>query len=234
MFSTNHLIIIAVSILLITIGTLISKKYKLSSNVATKIFFVICIISETVKNLVNIIPSKYGGYVLDPEDIPLHLCSIVIFGMLYLMLSKNEKNKEHIKTAIVVLGIVSPIFAILIPGEGVAFNKVITYQYFLYHAALFWYSLYHLITKNVTLGKKEYILDLKYLGITLMIMLYLNSALSVYGVNYCFLRKPPVEGLPILNLNHGWICYFFVLVIIGIVSVTIVHMPSMIKERKNR
>lgn len=65
-----------------------------------------------------------------------------------------------------------------------------------------------------------------------MTMLYLNSALSEYGVNYCFLRKPPVDGLIILNLNHGWICYFIILVLISIVSISLVHLPSMIKERK--
>lgn len=234
MFSKNHLIIIFLSIILIILSVFLSKKYKLSSKRATKIFFVICIISELTKNLVNIIPSSYGGYILDPNDIPLHLCSIVIFGVLYLMLSKNEKNKDHVKTAIVVLGVVAPIFAVLIPSEGVAFNKVITYQYFLYHDALFWYSIYHLISKQVTLGLKEYLLDLEYLGITIMIMLYLNSALSNYGVNFCFLRMPPVEGLPIINLNHGWICYFIILVLIGVISVSLVHLPSIIKRRKTK
>lgn len=231
MFTKNHFIIIFISIILIIGAILLSKKYKLSSTTATKIFFIICIISELVKDFANIIPSKYGGYILEPEDIPLHLCSIVVFGMLYLMLSKNDKNKEHIKTAIVVLGVISPIFAILIPSEGTAFNKVITYQYFLYHSALFWYAAYHLISKQVKLGKEEYILDLKYLVITIMIMLYFNSALSGYGVNYCFLRKPPVDGLILLNLDHGWLCYFIILLLIGIISVSIVHLPSMIKEK---
>ena len=179
MFTSNHFIIIGILIVIIIISILLSKKYKLSSKNATRIFFVICIISELVKDFVNIVPSKYGGFVLEPEDIPLHLCSIVIFGMLYLMLSKNDKNKEHIKTAVVVLGIVSPVFAILIPNEGVAFNKVITYQYFLYHDALFWYAAYHIISKQVNLGKKEYFLDLKYLGITFMIMLLKGLVLQL-------------------------------------------------------
>lgn len=234
MFTKNHIIIIIISILLIAVSIITSKKLKLSSKQATKIFFVICVISEIVKNLANMIPSKYGGYILDPEDIPLHLCSLVVFGMLYLVLSKNEENKGHIKTAIVVLGLISPIFAILIPSEGVDFHRVITYQYFLYHDALFWYALYHIISKQVTLGKKEYEIDLIYLGIVIMALLYINSALSIYGVNYCFLRNPPLENLPILNLNHGWICYFITLILIGISSVTIVHLPRMLKMRKRK
>lgn len=233
MLSFNHIILLIICAVMVTIGVCVSVKLKLSSRNASIIFFIICCISEIVKDLSNIIPSSFGGYVLDPFDIPLHLCSIVIFAMFYIVVTKNSESREHIKTAVVVIGLVAPILALLIPAEGVKFNKVITYQYFGYHSALSWYSLHLVLTKQVTFGLKEYIRDLKYLGITLMTLLYLNSALSAYGVNYCYLREPPLEGLPILNLNHGWLAYFITLLLVGIISVTIVHLPSLIKEIRN-
>ena len=233
MFSLNHIILLIICTIIIIIATIISKKFNLSSKNASLIFLIICCISEVIKDLVNIIPSKFGGFILDPNDIPFHLCSIVLFAMLYIVLTKNKENREHIKTAVIVIGLVAPIFALLLPTEGVSFTKVITYQYFIYHTALFWYALYLTITKQVRLGKREYIIDLAYLAIVMMILLYLNSALSIYGTNYCFLREPPIEGLPILNLNHGWYLYFFTLLTIGFISTTIVHLPTMIKEYRN-
>ncbi|MCQ2455243.1 MAG: YwaF family protein [Clostridia bacterium] len=230
MFSLNHIILLIVCAVTVAVSVLITTKLKLSSRKVSVIFFVICCISEIIKDFSNIIPSRFGGFVLDPFDIPLHLCSLVIFAMLYIVVTKNDKSREHIKTAVVVVGLIAPVFALLIPSEGVNLNKAITYQYFGYHAALFWYSLHLVLTKQVTFGLKEYIRNLKYLVITVMALLYLNSALSAYGVNYCFLREPPIDGLPILNLNHGWLVYFITLLLIGVISVTIVHLPSLIKE----
>lgn len=230
MFTTNHILILCISAAAVAIAATLSVKVKLSSRKASIIFFIICCVSEVVKDLVKIIPSSFGGFVLDPRDIPLHLCSIVIFAMFYIVVSKNSEKREHIKTAVTVIGLIAPVFAMLIPTQGVSFSEVITYQYFIYHIALFWYALHNVLTGQVTLGFREYLRDLIYLGVTVMILLYLNSALSVYGVNYCFLREPPIDGLPILNLDHGWLAYFSVLLTIGVLSVTAVHLPSMIKE----
>jgi hypothetical protein len=44
--------------------------------------------------------------------------------------------------------------------------------------------------------------------------------------------KPPMEGLPLLNLNHGWFVYFFTIVLLGLVLITLIHLPFMIKNRK--
>ena len=230
MFSTNHILILSISAVAVAIAATLSVKAKLSSRKASIIFFIICCASEIVKDLVKIIPSSFGGFVLDPGDIPLHLCSIVVFAMFYIVVSRNSEKREHIKTAVTVIGLVAPVFALLIPTQGVSFSEIITYQYFVYHVALFWYALHHVLTGQVTFGVKEYLRDLIYLGAVVMVLLYMNSALSIYGVNYCFLREPPVDGLPILNLNHGWLAYFSVLLTIGALSVTAVHLPSMLKE----
>ena len=230
MFSTNHILILCISAAAVSIAAALSVRAKLSSRKASIIFFIICCASEIVKDLVKIIPSTFGGFVLDPGDIPLHLCSIVIFAMFYIVVSKNSEKREHIKTAVTVIGLVAPAFAMLIPTQGVSFTEIIVYQYFIYHAALLWYALHHVLTGQVRFGVREYLRDLIYLVVTVMTLLYMNSALSIYGVNYCFLREPPVDGLPILNLNHGWLAYFSALMTIGVLSVTAVHLPSMLKE----
>lgn len=95
-----------------------------------------------------------------------------------------------------------------------------------------WYALHHMLTGRAELGKRAYIRNLGYLSLIIVLMLYVNSALSVYGVNYFFLRKPPAEGLPILNLDHGWYRYFAILLLIGYGSMTLVHAPFLIREKR--
>ncbi|MBQ0037097.1 MAG: YwaF family protein [Clostridiales bacterium] len=232
MFSVNHLILLLICASLIIVSTILSVKYKLSSRKAAVIFTVICVISEITKDMVRMVPSEFGGYILDPLDIPLHLCSMVVFAMLFIVFTKKEGTREKLISAVTVIGLVAPIFALLIPTMGVAFDKVITYQYFAYHSALMWFALHHIITGQVELGTRAYKRNLGYLSVVILLMLYINSALSVYGVNYYFLRKPPVDGIPILNLNHGWYCYFAVLLLIAYGSVTLIHAPFMIREKK--
>lgn len=234
MFSLNHIYLLVSCAILATVAIFISVKFKLSSKNASILFFVICCVSEIVKDFNNFVPSVYGGYVLDPSDIPLHLCSIVIFAMLYIVVSKNNEGREHIKTAVVVIGLVAPVLALLIPAEGVELNKTITYQYFIYHTALFWYAMHLVLTKQVKFGLKEYLRDLGYLAIVVAILTYLNSALSVFGVNYCYLRVPPVDGLPILNLNHGWRVYYVTMIMLGVIFITSVHLPGLIKEARSK
>jgi hypothetical protein len=48
------------------------------------------------------------------------------------------------------------------------------------------------------------------------------------------LVRPPIKNLPILNLNHGWYVYFVSLVACGFLGVTLVHLPSLIVELKNK
>ena len=231
MFSTNHFILLIFSIALIVSATVFSIKFRLSSEKASIIFLVISIISEIIKDMVNMVPSEFGGFILDPEDIPLHLCSIVIFAMIFIVFTKNEKLRGNILSAVTVIGITAPPFALLIATEGVEFDAIITYQYFIYHSALTWYAIFHICTKQVDLSAKAYKRNLGYALVWIFVTLYINSALSEYGVNFIFLREPPAEGLPILNLDHGWHCYFLVLALIAFISVSIVHVPNIIRER---
>lgn len=230
MFSSNHLIILGASAVLIAMSTVLSVKFRLSSRKASVIFAVICVISEIVKDMLNIIPSEYGGYILDPEDIPIHLCSLSVFAMLFIVFSKNESMCGKLISAITIVGIIAPLFALAIPTEGTEFDRLITYQYFVFHSALMWYALHHICTAQVDLGKRAYVRNLGYAYLLLFLTLYINSALSGYGVNFIFERVPPVEGLPILNLDHGWHFYFLVLALITFLSITTVHAPFIVAE----
>ena len=66
-----------------------------------------------------------------------------------------------------------------------------------------------------------------------VVMLWVNSALRVYDTNFFFVVRPPVEGLALLNLDHGWHVYFLTVVGIGLVALTSVHRPTMLRERRS-
>ncbi len=234
MFTTNHFILLGSCAALIAAATILSVKCRLSSRTATIIFAVICALSEITKDMVNMEPSDFGGYVLDQDDIPLHLCSIVIFAIFFAVFTKSEETREKILSAVTVIGLIAPVLAMLIPTIGVDFAKIQVYQYFIYHAALMWFSIHLVITGQVELGKKAYLRNLLIVTALIFVLLYIDSALAVYGVNYGYLREPPMDGLPILNLDRGWFCYFIILLAIVYGSLTIVHTPFMIKEAKQK
>jgi uncharacterized membrane protein YwaF len=64
--------------------------------------------------------------------------------------------------------------------------------------------------------------------------LWVNSALSVYGANFLYLSRPPMKGLPLLNLDHGYHVYLLTLLCIGVVVMLLVHgVVILIKKGKN-
>ena len=232
MFKQDHFIWLGICALLIAAATVVSVKARWSSRRVTVIFGVICALSEVTKDMLSMVPSEFGGRVLDQVDIPLHMCSLVVFVILIAIVTKNDELRGKLISAVTVIGLIAPELAMLIPTEGVSFSKAQCWQYFLYHAALLWFALHHVITGQADLGRRAYVRHVASLAVLIFIMLYINSMLAVYGVNYFYLRKPPMDGLPVLNLDHGWHCYFATLLAIAYGAVTLIQLPFMLKERR--
>ena len=47
-----------------------------------------------------------------------------------------------------------------------------------------------------------------------------------------FVARPPLDGLPILNLKHGWYGYYFKLIAFAVIALTIFHTPFILAEKK--
>ena len=118
--------------------------------------------------------------------------------------------------------------------SGTKFNEPYSYQCFVYHAGLMWYAIYLIMTKNVDMGIKSYFRNITIISSLMICMLWVNGALKIYDTNFFFLVKPPVEGLPLLNLNNGWYVYLLTIVMLGIIFISLVHLPFIIKELKNK
>lgn len=237
MFSTNHFIWLGLSALFIGGLLFASLKFKFSFKTATYIISGICIASELCKIFTHIdeIYDEKGnlGGVLGAQYLPLHLCSILIFFILYLNICKDEKRLEKIKSFIIPIALLGGTMALLIPTSGVNFLKPYAYQCFVYHAGIIWYGLYLLISKQASLGLKSYKNNMLYLFGMMFVMLWVNSVLQVYDTNFFYLVRPPMDNLPILNLNNGWFVYFISLITVALVLFTLLHLPFIIVEHRN-
>ena len=232
MFSVNHFIWIAICIVLVVALSVVSVKFKFSFKTATIIICCVIGASEISKIMYSMQPASGGGMVISAGALPFHLCSTLIFAFAYLMFGKNENTKEIVKSFVVPAGMLGGVLAILIPSSGTGFAAIQTYQCFIYHAAILWYGIYLIATKQVDLGLKAYLRNLIILAVLAVLMIWINGALQIYETNFFFLVKPPVDGLPIINLNNGWYAYFFILVTIAVVLVGAIHLPTIIKEIK--
>lgn len=202
----------------------------------------ICAVSELVKVFSRIKvyynPAYTGGGAgfIEVSALPLHLCSLLIFVIFILSLTKSQKVKSPLLSFFVPVALCGGLCAIFIPNDGVSFSDVKVWQGFIYHSGLVWFSLYLLCTRQVDLKLKAYVTNLTILFTLTVIMIWLNGALQIYylqgycDVNFFFLVHPPLDGLPILNLNHGYAAYLASVIALGFAALTAVHIGPVIKQ----
>lgn len=237
MFTTPHFIWLAISVVIIVGMFLIKNKFNLSFNAILNIMLVMSIASEVTKILCNMMDAPGGrtGKILDPGDLPFHLCSIQIFLMFILkFFIKTESGKQKMLAFMCPTMIIGAVIALFIPTVGVEFTVVQVYQYFIYHAFLIFFASYILKEKLVDWQWSDYPRNLAFLGGFALLCMWINSALSgvLPRVNFMYLVRPPMENLPILNLDNGWAVYFITLLILAVVLIGLFHLIVMLVKNK--
>ncbi len=238
MFTVEHYIWIGICAAFVLILSYLSLHFHFSFRQNALIMAAIAFLSEGSKIISHMEPvnkkDPLEGMVLSPEALPLHLCSLLIFAFFYLPFAKEGRGKNFILGITVPVGIVGSLLAILMATSGTDFLEATSYQCFLYHAGIMWFAITLIATKQVDLGKKTYQTNLCFLFCMAIAMLWVNSALSEYDTNFWYVVRPPVEGLPLLNLKHGWFVYFATLLVAGFLGVSAVHLPFLLAEKKKR
>lgn len=232
MFTTEHFIWIGLCAAFVAGMTVLSVKMKLSLKTAGYIMTAICLLSEISKIMSDMEEGIKGGMVLDPGSLPFHLCSLMLFGVLFITFGKDGKAKQAVIDFLAVMGTLGSICAILVPTNGTDFAKILAYQCFVYHAGLLWFSLYLIFSGRARLGVRSLGRNMLLLCGLVVAMLYANSILSVYGTNFMYLVRPPMKNLPFLNLKSGWYVYFLRILALGASLITLFHLPFVIWERK--
>jgi len=239
MFTLEHFIWLGISAVIFTAMFIIYKRFSLSYDTVLNIMLTVSILSEVTKILCNMqaAPHPDGGLILDPGDLPLHLCSIQIFLMFILKyFIKTDSAKEKMLGFMCPSMIIGAVMALLIPTVGVGFDVVQVYQYFIFHTFLIFFAVYILREKLVNWTPMAYVRNIGYLGGLALLCMWFNSALSgvLPRVNFMYLVRPPMKNLPILNLDHGWAVYFITLAAVALVLMGIFHIAVTLLTNKSK
>ena len=234
MFTVNHILWLLLCAVGIFLGLMLAEKRQLDIKTDGMVMSVISVASESFKMMTHLLPSPLGGMALAPNALPFHLCSMQIFVVFYITFAKASPTKEKVISFSVPAALLGGIMAMLIPTDGVDFRDPRAYQCFVYHAGLVWLALYFIRTRQVDMGWKAYGRNLLILLCLAGIMIYVNGAFFAYGTNFMFLTRPPMENLPILNLNHGWYVYFLSLALLAAALMTLAHLPFILAERRRK
>ena len=234
MFTASHFIWLGALGALIAMALIAIKNLKIEERTIRKSVMVVLIILKAFHMSLSMKESEFGGYVLNQTQLSFHLCSIMIYAVIFINIIKNENLIDKLKSFMVPCLFIGAAMALLIPTEGTNPSVPRVWQYMLIHGVLVFYGIYLAAIERVDLSFRAYLNNLKLLtGVTLIAML-MNSVLEQYKTNFLFLRVPPMENLPILNLNNGWYVYFLTLATIACALMLLVHLPFMKRNAKEK
>ena len=234
MFSPGHFIWLAVTVVLITASIILIKKFKVPDRIVDKVVLVLLVVLKVFHMALSMIPiGDDGEMILKPNQLSFHLCSIQIYLVIFINIIKNEKTIANLKSFMVPCMVIGALMSLLIPTEGVDPTVPRVWQYMLIHMVLIFYGFYLMLVQKVDLSFKAYVRNIGFLLICTLLAMLMNTVLQEYGVNFMFLRKPPMKDLPILNLDNGWYIYFLTLMGIALTLVALVQLPFMIKKKKD-
>lgn len=234
MFSTGHLIWLGILAAIILGCFLLIKKCNVSQSTVQRIVLTLLVIFKLFHLCLSMKESSDGGLVIDQTQLSFHLCSIQIYLVILINVIKNDRFVRTVKSFMVPCMLIGAAMALLIPTEGVDPSVPRVWQYMLIHGTLVFYGLYLMLIERVDLSIKAYVTNLKLLLVVTLLAFLMNSVLEPYRTNFLFLRKPPMEGLPILNLNNGWYVYFLSLALVACLLLLLVHLPFIVQGFKKK
>jgi hypothetical integral membrane protein (TIGR02206 family) len=234
MFTTGHFIWLGVIAVAIAAAIVLTKKFNVSQNAVQKTVFYALIVLKLFHVCLSMKESPDGGFVINQTQLSFHLCSLMIYSVILINVIKNEKFVKTMKSFMVPCMLLGAAMALLIPTEGVDALRPRVWQYMLIHGVLVFYGLYLMIVERVDLSVKAYLTNLKLLIVVVIFAFLMNSVLEQYNTNFLFLRKPPMDNLPILNLDNGWYVYFISLALVACALLFTVHIPYIIKNGKRK
>lgn len=232
----KHLILMGISLVFIIVGILVARKWRLEK--MTKVLLGIGLASELIKIFYFIITNEAElGGVLPKTDLPLHLCSIQLIFLTFLVYSKNEKLKDLIISFMIPSCLFGGLAAILIATTS-SLNGlwILSLQYFGYHASIVVFSLVLLISNTIKLTVKHYFGCLKFVVLLMMFAIYVNSIIydGTSDINFMYVVSPPQPGLPFLNEDYGWVVYMAHYASLVVLCVTLCYIRPIVQAIRGK
>jgi uncharacterized membrane protein YwaF len=238
-FGTKHLIILAISLVAMVIGSLFARKWPIQKLAKTALG--IGLVSEFIKVFYYIMANEatHGG-ALPKTDLPFHLCSIQLIFMAILVFSSNQKLKNLLLSFMIPSCLFGGVAALLIATtSSLNGGWILSVQYFGYHVAITVFAISLLLGKEFPLTVKSYVNCLKFLVVLMLFAVYINSMLydGVSNINFMYVVSPPQSGLPFLTEKYGWlvyICHYAFTVLFFVTLCYIKPIVAAIKEKCSR
>lgn len=235
-FGTKHLIILAISLAAMVLGTLLARKQPIQK--LAKTMLGIGLVSEFIKVFYYIIANEatYGG-VLPKTDLPFHLCSIQLIFMAVQVFSSNRKLKELLLAFMIPSCLFGGIAALLIATtSSLNGGWILSVQYFGYHVSISVFALALLLGKEFPLTVKSYVSCLKFLAVLMLFAVYINSILydGNANVNFMYVVSPPQQGLPFLNEEKGWLVYILRYAALVVLCVTLCYIKPIVTALREK
>jgi len=234
LFSVPHMVFLAV---LWPAGAVLafffSKKFGYSKKLIWICAF-LALFCEIEKILFFMVETE-GGFRLPAEHIPINMCPFQIFFLFALALSESPKKCKTIICYMYPSMVGGGFIGMLIPSVIVlgyhGLTELSTYRYFFFHGMLMFLGFYLFLSKPIQYSIKSFGTAVAFVAMIMLFAIWINA---FFGwdptVNFWFIVRPPAEGLPILNLNHGWAVYALQLAWICMLLFTLCYLPVIIRD----
>ncbi len=236
MFSSLHFLWLGICVALIVAGAIVAVKNKITLEFALTLLCIFCLTSEVVKIFCVLIREERvvegKGVFIKETDLPFHLCSLQIIFSFVAKFTKNQKVRSFLLTFMMPTCFLGGVAALLIPTITCSFANPRTYQYFLYHASIIWFAVVVIARFDVDLSFKGFLKTTVGLLALVFITFYVNGIFQ--NTNFLYLSEPPMDGLPILNMDHGWFVYFLSYMALALTLIALFFLPFWIKNRHKK
>ena len=91
MFTSSHFIWLGIIGILIATALIALKKLKISDQTVGKAVMILLIILKIFHLSLSMKESEFGGYIIDQTQLSFHLCSIMIYSVIFSNIIKNKK-----------------------------------------------------------------------------------------------------------------------------------------------
>ena len=232
-FSAVHFtFLIAALLLALFFAILLSRKFGFTKKIIWVCAF-IGLVCE-MERMLFFVRETPSGYRLPANLIPFNLCPFQVVLIAILALSEAPEKHRKLISFMYPAMVGGGLMGMALCGEAFAahgLSDLATYRYFLYHGMVVFMGFYLYLSKPFHFGLINYGYSLFLISCAGIMGIWING---FFGwdpeANHMFLVRPPVNGLPILNLDRGWPFYLLDIMMLSALLITLCYLPVIIRE----
>lgn len=256
MFTTAHLIWLCISVVFVIVTTVLLRKRKPPFKKVLTAACIAAVIAEMIKifSVIKLVPSGDGSNMymyLEPNNLPLHLCSIQIIFIFFVRFAKDGPVKDAVFGFMYPTCSLGAFLALMMPTIfsssttiETAFLRGQPYEYFIYHSFLVIFGLHIYYSKKEVLRPKHYVTSLGLLGALAFCSLYFNSMfstavyengelISVEKVTNFFFTYDFAIDIKFTEVWH-WYIYIASIFAVACVALALFYIPVFVRYFKKK